>query len=68
MKFRNQLTAAAFATLALTAGTGAFASELDGVADNAWLEQTNISQQAPVPSAASADAKDANLNTQAVTP
>ena len=41
MKFTAQLFAA---TLALTAATGAFASETDGAADNAWLKQVAISQ------------------------
>ncbi len=45
------------ATALLAATTGAFASELDGVKDNAWLNQTAVSQtqvakQAPAPQAA----------------
>ena len=52
------LTAAA---LLAAATSSAFASELDGKADNAWLEQTAISQQvqAPAPIAAAADTKQA---------
>jgi len=56
----------AAATL-LVAATGAFANEFDGVAPDAWVKQTAISQQAPAPTAAASD-KASSQNTQAVTP
>jgi len=67
MKFTAQLFAA---TLALTAATGAFASETDGAADNAWLKQVAISQSAPAPTAtaASRDNRVVDQSNQAVTP
>ena len=68
MKVTTKLIAAAFA---LTAATGAFASQDDGNADNAWLKQTAVSQQAsqaPAPVAASGAVKTVDSNTQAVTP
>jgi hypothetical protein len=56
----------AAATL-LIAATGAFANEFDGVAPDAWIKQTAISQQAPAPVAAASD-KASSQTTQAVTP
>jgi hypothetical protein len=56
----------AAATL-LVAATGAFASEFDGVAPDAWVKQTAISQQAPAPTAAASDKASTQTN-QAVTP
>jgi hypothetical protein len=53
----------------LVAATGAYANEFDGVAPDAWVKQTAISQQlpAPAPVASGAQVK-ADQNTQAVTP
>jgi hypothetical protein len=56
----------AAATL-LVAATGAFANEFDGVAPDAWVKQTAISQQAPAPTAAASDKVSSQTN-QAVTP
>jgi hypothetical protein len=57
------------AAVLLAAATGAFANEFDGVAPDAWIKQTAISQQlsAPAPVASGAQVK-ADQNTQAVTP
>ena len=64
IKLLSTLGAAAL----LVAATGAFASEGEALADNAWLTQVAISQTAPAPVAAAGDAKAIDLNTQAVTP
>jgi hypothetical protein len=67
MKVTTKLLAA---SLVLTAASGAFASEGDANADNAWLQQTAISQkgqQAPAPVAA-AGTRTVNSNSQTVTP
>ncbi len=55
------------ATALLAATTGAFASELDGVKDNAWLNQTPIEQaqvakQAPAPTASGVAKRDIRDN------
>lgn len=72
MKVTTKLLAATFAIVSLSgAATGAFASEGDSNADNAWLQQTAISQkgqQAPAPVAASGTVKTVDSNTQTVTP
>ena len=66
MKFTTKLLAAAFA---LTAASAAFASDDDGQADNTWLQQTAVSQQAPAPVAAASGAfKATEFNSDAVTP
>ena len=58
------------AALLVAASSGAFATETDGVADNAWLKQTAISQQAPAPAAAAAadTSRITEQSNQAVTP
>ncbi len=60
------------AALLLAAASGAaFAGELDGKSDNAWLQQTAISQQAPAPVAAAAPKQESRVtdqSSQAVTP
>ncbi len=58
------------AAVLFAAASGAFAGELDGVADNSWLKQTAISQQAPAPVAASANTQSrvSEQSNQAVTP
>ena len=63
MKTTKLLAAAAL----LVAATGAFANEFDGVAPDAWVKQTAISQQAPAPVAAASD-KVSSQTSQAVTP
>jgi nitrogen regulatory protein PII-like uncharacterized protein len=68
MKFTTKLLAA---SIALTAATGAFANEFDGVAPDSWLKQTAISQQpapAPVAAAAKAEVRTSEQSNQAVTP
>ena len=44
----NAIKTFTVAALLATAATGAFASEVDGVSDHAWLNQTQISQTAAV--------------------
>jgi hypothetical protein len=60
------------ASTLLVAATGAFASEFDGVAPDAWVKQTAISQQvqapAPVAAAAKAQVRTSEQSNQAVTP
>jgi nitrogen regulatory protein PII-like uncharacterized protein len=53
----------------LIAATGAYATEFDGVAPDAWVKQTAISQQvqAPAPVASGAAVK-ADQNNQTVVP
>ena len=63
MKNIKIITAAAL----LAAASGAFATEFDGVAPDAWLKQAAVSQQAPAPVAAGA-ATVSSQSTQAVTP
>jgi len=59
----------AAATTLLFAATGAFAAEIDGKADNSWLQQTAISQSAPAPTAAAnGDVRVSAQSSQAVTP
>jgi nitrogen regulatory protein PII-like uncharacterized protein len=69
MKFATRLIAA---SVLATAAAGAFASEYDGVAPDAWLKQTAVSQQvqapAPVAAAAKADSRVSEQTNQAVTP
>ena len=64
---KNTSLITASALIALMAATGAWANEFDGVAPDAWIKQTAISQQAPAPTAAASD-KASSQNTQAVTP
>jgi nitrogen regulatory protein PII-like uncharacterized protein len=66
---KNTALISASALIALMAATGAWANEYDGVAPDAWVKQTAISQQlpAPAPVASGAQVK-ADQNTQAVTP
>jgi hypothetical protein len=72
MKFTTKLLAASIAaSVSALAATGAFANEIDGVAPDAWLKQTAISQpQAPAPTAAAAKAevRTSGQSNQAVTP
>jgi nitrogen regulatory protein PII-like uncharacterized protein len=65
MKNVKLISAAAF----LIAATGAYATEFDGVAPDAWVKQTAISQQvqAPAPVASGAAVK-ADQNTPAIVP
>jgi hypothetical protein len=66
---KNTSLITASALIALIAATGAYADETNGVAPDAWLKQTAISQQAPAPApVASGAAVKADQNTQAVTP
>ena len=68
MKLTTKLLAAA---VALTAASGAFANEFDGVAPDSWLKQTAISQPqapAPVASGTQVTVKTSEQSNQAVTP
>ena len=64
---KNTSLISASALIALMAATGAWANEFDGVAPDAWVKQTAISQQAPAPVAAASDKVSSQTN-QAVTP
>jgi len=52
----NTIKYLAVAALLAAATSSAFASELDGKSDNAWLAQTTVSQQAPAPTASATQA------------
>ena len=53
----NTLKFFSVAALLAVGTSSAFASELDGKSDNAWLAQTHVSQPAPAPTASAVDAK-----------
>ena len=63
----NSIKLLSAAVLLAVASSGAFASELDGVSDNAWLNQAPASQavavrQAPAPAASAAVRQDRQGN------
>ena len=63
----NSIKLLSAAALLAVVSSGAFASELDGVSDNAWLNQTQISQTAsvrpaPAPTAAAGVRQDRESN------
>jgi len=56
------------AAVLLAAATGAFATEFDGTAPDAWLKQATVQQTAPAPAAAGAAVRVSEQNSKAVQP